>query len=157
MWYICMYICICTRIYTHIYCYVTIGHTLTCVFRECRLTQRTFCGGCVVVFNSLLTIIYGILMKKECLGALYDRVIVHVSCVVACTHIVPGPPPSTSTAQGHLPHGQGGVRLAKQKSLLFDFQLRNCAVIVWVAPLATVWLINTQKGERDLVCGNGAG
>lgn len=80
----------------------------------------------MVVFNSLVTIMYGILIKKECLDALYDRVIVHLSCTVACTHIASGPSQSTSTARRLLPHGQGGVRLAKQNHCYLTF---NCEIV----------------------------
>lgn len=97
-----------------------------CVSGEGRQIQRTFCGGCVVVFNSLVTIMYGILIEKECLDALYDRVGVHLSHTVSCTHTTLNPLQSTSTAQGLLLYGQGGVRLAKQNHCYLTF---NCEIV----------------------------
>ena len=97
-----------------------------CVSGEGKQIQRTFCGGCVVVFNSLVTIMYGILIEKECLDALYDRVGVQLCRTVSCTHSAADPLLSTSTAQGLLPYGQGGVRLAKQNLCYLTF---NCETV----------------------------
>lgn len=69
---------------------------------------------------------YGILIERECLDALHDPVVVHLSCTVACTHFAAGSPQSTSTALGLLPYGQGGVRLVKQNHCYLTF---SCGIV----------------------------